>query len=709
MARKILLADDSVTAQNMGRRILSDAGYEVITVNNGSAALKKIAEIVPDLIVLDVYMPGYGGLEVCQRLKESQATARIPVLLTVGKLEPFKVDEARRVRADAHIVKPFDSTELLAAIIKLEDKIVPLANVAKPGRSTKAGSSAETPRRGRDKSTDPGSETTSGWKKRLGIPRSAAPGNDVKDDVEESQPKTVRTTFQDLSRRGNQQPAEAKLPEAPAVTAATQETRPASENSGAVRPFENFTVERLIAMETKHSEAETHSLSPESAEKESAAKPEAMLPEAAAQVPSPETAKLETAATVGPPSSEAITSDLPLTPAKEVPTERSPSEAEVMAAVASLSPAGGDSGKDQQALDVRAKSENLNNEGAENGRATALDAALAAVGAVCGPRWVAEPVPLSDGDSHLILESEMEKTYAAFAAAESAQAVVAAESRSDSSENLDVTEPVQTTFVRSFVESQLAPDVAVQESKSIETSESAASENAVARADSEPQIAVETRDRESVAEVVASSPDESIDVKPEPSGVAPAEADTSTAYREIAYAAAASGSSSQFEARRSEVGSFATEFPVSSPSPAAEPPEPFRTISTDTAVHAAAETSEAVEAVTEIVQITPETTALNSENQESESELAAAWQNWRQIRESIAGPQLTSQITDAAAAGFKHIRGEGKSNSQDTEAAASNRAAAEASTIAGIVDSVFAELKPKLMQEIARKLAEDRK
>ena len=45
MARKILLADDSVTAQNMGRKILADAGYEVITVNNGSAALKKIAEL----------------------------------------------------------------------------------------------------------------------------------------------------------------------------------------------------------------------------------------------------------------------------------------------------------------------------------------------------------------------------------------------------------------------------------------------------------------------------------------------------------------------------------------------------------------------------------------------------------------------------------------------------------------------------------------
>ncbi len=116
MARKILLADDSVTAQNMGRKILADAGYEVITVNNGSAALKKIAELKPELIILDVYMPGYSGLEVCQRLKDSPETARIPVLLTVGKLEPFKPDEAKRVRAEGYIVKPFEASELLSAL-----------------------------------------------------------------------------------------------------------------------------------------------------------------------------------------------------------------------------------------------------------------------------------------------------------------------------------------------------------------------------------------------------------------------------------------------------------------------------------------------------------------------------------------------------------------------------------------------------------------
>jgi len=101
----------------MGRKILTDAGYDVITVNNGSAALKRVAEQKPDLIVLDVYMPGYSGLEVCVRLKDAPETARIPILLTVGKLEPFKPEESTRVRADGFIVKPFEASELLSALL----------------------------------------------------------------------------------------------------------------------------------------------------------------------------------------------------------------------------------------------------------------------------------------------------------------------------------------------------------------------------------------------------------------------------------------------------------------------------------------------------------------------------------------------------------------------------------------------------------------
>jgi CheY-like chemotaxis protein len=174
LARKILLADDSVTAQNMGRKILADAGYDVVTVNNGSAALKRITEINPDLIVLDVYMPGYSGLEVCQRLKDAEETAHIPVLLTVGKLEPFKPEEARRVRADGHIVKPFEASELLTAITRLEDRMVP--QQAEGGRYGKQGDD-------------------SGWKSRLGFP-----SKKKKEEKEEPEDFTAGGSFRDYRK-----------------------------------------------------------------------------------------------------------------------------------------------------------------------------------------------------------------------------------------------------------------------------------------------------------------------------------------------------------------------------------------------------------------------------------------------------------------------------------------------------------------------------
>ena len=168
MARKILLADDSVTAQNMGRKILADAGYDVVTVNNGSAALKRIAEIKPDLIVLDVYMPGYSGLEVCQRLKDAEETASIPVLLTVGKLEPFKVEEARRVRADAHIVKPFEASELLTAITRLEDRVV--AHPSEGGRFSTSVSGERFGGEGVGWKAEGDTDPDTGWKSRLRFP-----------------------------------------------------------------------------------------------------------------------------------------------------------------------------------------------------------------------------------------------------------------------------------------------------------------------------------------------------------------------------------------------------------------------------------------------------------------------------------------------------------------------------------------------------------
>ena len=227
MARKILLADDSVTAQNMGRKILADAGYEVITVNNGSAALKKIAEQKPDLIVLDVYMPGYSGLEVCSRLKETAETSRLPVLLTVGKLEPFKPEEAKRVRADGFIVKPFEASELLSALAKLEDKIVPRSEHPKQGRFARAVAAVEESSRNEAAAQDPS------WKKRIAFPskkkEKAEPSEAVETSAREKDAPDARVDLSAVASSGL--PKEVTPEEIAAITAAAVQVQAVSAGS----------------------------------------------------------------------------------------------------------------------------------------------------------------------------------------------------------------------------------------------------------------------------------------------------------------------------------------------------------------------------------------------------------------------------------------------------------------------------------------------
>src|SRR5947208_12992864 len=113
-----------MTAQNMGKKILSEAGYDVVAVSNGAAAVKKIAEQKPDIIILDVYMPGYSGLEVCEKVRGSLDTLKTPVLLTVGKMEPYKPEDANRVKADGVIIKPFEASALIAIVKKLEERVI---------------------------------------------------------------------------------------------------------------------------------------------------------------------------------------------------------------------------------------------------------------------------------------------------------------------------------------------------------------------------------------------------------------------------------------------------------------------------------------------------------------------------------------------------------------------------------------------------------
>jgi CheY-like chemotaxis protein len=119
MAKTILLADDSITIQKIVNLTFSGEGIEVVTVNNGDAAIKKVHEIDPDLVLADIFMPGKNGYEVCEYIKGQAEVQRIPVILLVGAFEPFDSNEATRVKADGHLTKPFEIKVLISAVNSL--------------------------------------------------------------------------------------------------------------------------------------------------------------------------------------------------------------------------------------------------------------------------------------------------------------------------------------------------------------------------------------------------------------------------------------------------------------------------------------------------------------------------------------------------------------------------------------------------------------
>jgi len=109
----VLVADDSPTIQKRVLGILKGEGFEVETVSNGVAAVKRLAFLRPVVILADVSMPGRDGYEVCDFVKNSAAHAHVPVLLIASDMEPYDESRGAQVRADGKIIKPFDPQDLI--------------------------------------------------------------------------------------------------------------------------------------------------------------------------------------------------------------------------------------------------------------------------------------------------------------------------------------------------------------------------------------------------------------------------------------------------------------------------------------------------------------------------------------------------------------------------------------------------------------------
>lgn len=116
MAERILVVDDEEASREVLEAILTQAGFDVTQVADGRAALASAAEAPPDLILLDVRMPGMSGLEVCQRLKHDPATGAIPIMMVTAFGEMTIKEDALRSGADDFLAKPVRPDDLQARV-----------------------------------------------------------------------------------------------------------------------------------------------------------------------------------------------------------------------------------------------------------------------------------------------------------------------------------------------------------------------------------------------------------------------------------------------------------------------------------------------------------------------------------------------------------------------------------------------------------------
>jgi two-component system chemotaxis response regulator CheY len=759
LARKILLADDSVTAQNMGRKILADAGYEVIAVNNGSAALKKIAELKPDLVILDVYMPGYSGLEVCQRLKESQETARIPVLLSVGKLEPFKPEEAQRVRAEGYIVKPFEASELLSALSKLEDKVVPRAEPSKPGRFARAMAAAEEAGRGSRKEKEKGSEE-SGWHSRIGFPHEkTGPEETVADESSIYNPmnRDLRTVVETAAEKAAEKKAENKEEKRPPAGTAGETNLDVSGLAPAGFPTD-VTAAEVTAIVAAAAQIQMASDAgkdePQPSEGRSS---ETQISEV--QISETLVSRATSQESVEPPSDrveDTLASPVREEPKTETLPENKSDDVVGEAVVVDAEPHLHADGRVEEAQDLPVT------------MAAATAESVVAVSAG-GSRWTAVPVALEGEEATISLEHEMQKAYAAFAAlvadsagVATAQPMQAATPNSYSQEvapfeghagislidmladlssspvaesadsaGVATRQPVETaTPENSYSPEVLAP---VVEAAAAESSFSP--EGAPVEAHAGLSLTAEVPESNAAPAPVAESADSAgVATAPPVEAATPENSYSPEVVAPVVEAAAADSSFSpegaQVEAQ-AELSPTAA-FPESDAAPApvaesvdsaaemvvADPAGPVgeKVVALgaqESQPEPEAEPAMAEAATTASDAFTPivagdEPAAERQPDSETVKTTAAAWASWRQlrdIRKDGEGAQVQPkefEVSESAPASARAVAAGAEQIVQEVSAAPKT----DLADVASIVDSVLANLRPKLMEEIARRMAE---
>lgn len=114
--RRILVAEDELHILLLIQRKLETAGYSIIAVSDGLVALEKAMEELPDLLLLDVMLPGMEGLDICRRVKQELGAEAPPIILISARGQQVDVETGLQAGADDYIIKPFSPRQLLERV-----------------------------------------------------------------------------------------------------------------------------------------------------------------------------------------------------------------------------------------------------------------------------------------------------------------------------------------------------------------------------------------------------------------------------------------------------------------------------------------------------------------------------------------------------------------------------------------------------------------
>ena len=119
MTHRILLVDDNTTNLQILFQALSPEGYELLIAQSGEQALETALEVKPDLVLLDVKMPGIDGFETFKRMRAAAATSGIPVVFISAHANVESMEEAMALGAEGYLTKPFQFDEVVAKVAEV--------------------------------------------------------------------------------------------------------------------------------------------------------------------------------------------------------------------------------------------------------------------------------------------------------------------------------------------------------------------------------------------------------------------------------------------------------------------------------------------------------------------------------------------------------------------------------------------------------------